>query len=100
LRRLPRGLRRRLARQARAGSEAAKAAKPAAIMDVNAAAVARALREAGVSRLIHGHTHRPAEHRLVVDKQARERWVLPDWYARWGYVVCDTAGCTLRVEPL
>lgn len=100
LRRLPRGLRRRLARQARAGSEAAKAAKPAAIMDVNAAAVARALRDAGVSRLIHGHTHRPAEHRLVVDGRGRERWVLPDWYARWGYVACDAAGCTLRVEPL
>lgn len=100
LRRLPAGLRRRLARQARAGSEAAKAAKPAAIMDVNAAAVARALRDAGVSRLIHGHTHRPAEHRLIVDGQARERWVLPDWYARWGYVACDAAGCALRVEPL
>lgn len=100
LRRLPASLRRRLARQARAGSEAAKAAKPAAIMDVNAAAVARALRDAGVSRLIHGHTHRPAEHRLIVDGQARERWVLPDWYARWGYVACDAAGCALRVEPL
>jgi UDP-2,3-diacylglucosamine hydrolase len=29
-----------------------------------------------------------------------ERWVVPDWYARWGYVVCDRAGCELRVEPL
>jgi UDP-2,3-diacylglucosamine hydrolase len=100
LRHLPRGLRRGLARQARAGSEAAKASKPAEIMDVNNEEVARVLRETGVARLIHGHTHRPAEHRHGVDGRDCERWVLPDWYARWGYVVCDAAGCALRVEPL
>ena len=100
LRRLPPGLRRLLARQARAGSEAAKAGKAAAIMDVNADEVARVLRETGVARLIHGHTHRPDEHRVTVDGRDRVRWVLPDWYTRWGYVVCDAAGCALRVEPL
>ncbi|MFP5409562.1 MAG: UDP-2,3-diacylglucosamine diphosphatase [Gammaproteobacteria bacterium] len=100
LRHLPRSMRRLLARQARAGSEAAKANKPAEIMDVNEREVARALREAGVARLIHGHTHRPAEHHHGVDGRDCTRWVLPDWYARWGYVVCDAAGCALRVEPL
>jgi UDP-2,3-diacylglucosamine hydrolase len=98
LRRLPFALRRRLARQARAGSESAKAAKPAEIMDVNEEAVARVLRAHQASRLIHGHTHRPAQHRHAVDGHDCERWVLPDWYARWGYVVCDAAGCALRVE--
>jgi len=34
----------------------------------------------GVRRLIHGHTHRPAMHRLGVDRQAAERYVLGDWY--------------------
>ncbi|MDP3420719.1 MAG: UDP-2,3-diacylglucosamine diphosphatase [Thiobacillus sp.] len=100
LRRLPYALRRRLARQARAGSESAKAAKPSEIMDVNADEVVRVLREHRVGRLIHGHTHRPAQHLLDVDGQACERWVLPDWYARWGYVVCDAGGCTLRTEDL
>lgn len=100
LRRLPQALRRRLARQARAGSEAAKAGKPADIMDVNNEEVARVLRETGVARLIHGHTHRPGEHPLTLDGRACTRWVLPDWYARWGYVVCDAAGCALRVEAL
>ncbi len=100
LRRLPQALRRRLARQARAGSQAAKANKPAEIMDVNAEEVVRVLREQQVSRLIHGHTHRPAQHRHTVDGRACERWVLPDWYDRWGYVVCAADGCTLRVEPL
>ena len=100
LKRLPRMLRRRLARQARAGSEAAKAVKTADIMDVNGEAVARVLREQGVSRLIHGHIHRPGEHAHTVDGRDCTRWVLPDWYARWGYVACDAGGCRLRVEPL
>jgi UDP-2,3-diacylglucosamine hydrolase len=100
LRRLPFSLRLRLARQARAGSESAKADKPAAIMDVNEAEVARVLREQQVARLIHGHTHRPAQHVHVVDGRKRERWVVPDWYARWGYVVCDGGGCALRLEDL
>jgi UDP-2,3-diacylglucosamine hydrolase len=98
LRRLPRTVRLRLARQARAGSESAKAAKPAEIMDVNAEAVAQALRAHRVGRLIHGHTHRPAQHRHAVDGRDCERWVLPDWYARWGYVACDASGCALRLE--
>lgn len=100
LRRLPRALRRLLARKARAGSEAAKAGKAAGIMDVNETAVADALRAHAVTRLIHGHTHRPARHLLTVAGQARERWVVPDWYTRWGYVECDAAGCRLKVEPL
>ncbi len=97
---LPLALRRRLARQARAGSESAKAAKPAEIMDVNGDEVERVLREHKADRLIHGHTHRPGRHALELDGQAAERWVVPDWYSRWGYVACDAAGCTLVVNPL
>jgi UDP-2,3-diacylglucosamine hydrolase len=100
LARLPLALRRRLARQARAGSESAKAAKPAAIMDVNGDEVERVLREHQAARLIHGHTHRPARHALQLDGHTAERWVVPDWYTRWGYVACGTAGCTLVVNPL
>ncbi|HEX2566930.1 MAG TPA: UDP-2,3-diacylglucosamine diphosphatase [Burkholderiales bacterium] len=61
-------------------------AKPAAIMDVNDAAVQAAFREHGVSRLVHGHTHRPGRHALKVEGKPRERWVLPDWYGRGGYL--------------
>ncbi len=100
LRRLPFAWRHRLARQARAGSESAKAGKAAAIMDVNGTEVERVLREHRVSRLIHGHTHRPAQHLHTVEGQDAERWVVPDWYARWGYVACEPAGCALTVENL
>ena len=97
LRLLPMTLRRRLASQARAGSESAKAGKPADIMDVNRDEVVNVLRTHQARRLIHGHTHRPAQHVHAVDEHACERWVVPDWYDRWGYVVCDASGCRLRV---
>jgi UDP-2,3-diacylglucosamine hydrolase len=100
LRHLPLTLRRRMARQARAGSESAKASKPAGIMDVNSDEVVRVLREKMACRLIHGHTHRPAQHVHSVDGHDCERWVLPDWYGRWGYVVCEASGCVLRMEDL
>jgi len=66
--------------------------KPAEIMDVNQEAVREALRAHGLTRLVHGHTHRPAHHRLEVDGRHCERWVLPDWYERGGYLSIDDAG--------
>jgi UDP-2,3-diacylglucosamine hydrolase len=61
-------------------------AKPAEIMDVNDAAVAQAMRAHAVTRLVHGHTHRPGRHALTIDGRPAERWVLPDWYGRGGYL--------------
>jgi UDP-2,3-diacylglucosamine hydrolase len=64
---------------ARAQSEAGKRAKAMEIMDVTPAVVEQALRDAGQRLLIHGHTHRPAVHRFLLDGAPAERWVLPDW---------------------
>ena len=66
--------------------------KTAEIMDVNDDAVRQALREHRVRRLIHGHTHRPGRHALEVDGKPCERWVLPDWYGRGGYLRVDEKG--------
>jgi UDP-2,3-diacylglucosamine hydrolase len=63
--------------------------KTAEIMDVNDDAVRQAMRSAGVRRLIHGHTHRPGRHQLDIDGERGERWVLPDWYGRGGYLQVD-----------
>lgn len=79
-------------------SEEAKRRKPPALMDVNGRAVQEALRAHRCTRLIHGHTHRPARHDLAVDGAACERWVLTDWYERGGVLVCDAAGC--RAQPV
>ena len=61
-------------------------AKPAEIMDVNADAVREVMQRHGVKRLIHGHTHRPGRHRIDLSGVQGERWVLPDWYGRGGYL--------------
>lgn len=61
-------------------------AKPAEIMDVNADAVREAMQHHGVKRLIHGHTHRPGRHRVDLEGGRGERWVLPDWYGKGGYL--------------
>jgi len=75
----PLAARRALIGQARAASEAGKAIKSMDIMDVTPVEVDAALRKAGVTTLIHGHTHRPARHRFTLDGRSAERWVLPDW---------------------
>jgi UDP-2,3-diacylglucosamine hydrolase len=76
----PLAARRAFIEQLRQKSEAAKREKAAEIMDVNAEAVAQTLRQHDYPVLIHGHTHRPAHHRLEVDGHACERWVLADWH--------------------
>jgi len=72
--------RRAFAAQARGESRRHTAAAKPEIMDVNPVAVAAAMREHGVRRLIHGHTHRPATHRFGLDGRGAERIVLGDWY--------------------
>ena len=67
-------------------SKQAIEAKPDEIMDVNEDAVREALRRHNVSRLVHGHTHRPGRHRVEVDGRPCERWVIPDWYGNGGFV--------------
>jgi UDP-2,3-diacylglucosamine hydrolase len=65
--------------QIREHSTAAKQHKTAEIMDVNNDAVVALLRQYAYPRLIHGHTHRPAQHLHEVDGHPCERWVLSDW---------------------
>lgn len=56
-----------------------KSAKSREIMDVNQDSVIETMRQHAVTRLIHGHTHRPAVHEFTVDGQAAQRFVLPEW---------------------
>ena len=91
--------RRAIAADYRRKSGEATSLKPEAIMDVNQAAVEAALRKHGVTRLIHGHTHRPADHRFELDGQRVERIVLSEWHQDRGEVLCCADG-KLRREPV
>ncbi len=75
----PLAQRHELARALRAQSRQAQANQAANIMDVNADAVRAALQRHEVTRLIHGHTHRPACHRLADGDTSSWRYVCGDW---------------------
>jgi UDP-2,3-diacylglucosamine hydrolase len=60
-------------------SEAARREKTARTMDLNTMATDDFLRQHGYVTMIHGHTHRPGEHRHRVDGSDVQRWVLADW---------------------
>lgn len=69
------------AQQARSQSAQNKASQSMQIMDVNGEAVNQLIRDNHYPDvLLHGHTHRPAIHPLLVDQHACERWVLGDWH--------------------
>jgi UDP-2,3-diacylglucosamine hydrolase len=84
--------RRALAGAARGGSQAHLAAVEYAITDVNTDSVALALRNAGTSTLLHGHTHRPAIHAFQVDGRPCTRIVLGDWYEQGSLLRWDHNG--------
>ncbi|WP_343650636.1 UDP-2,3-diacylglucosamine diphosphatase [Herbaspirillum sp.] len=63
----------------RKNSQDANQSKEMAIMDVNADAIAALFTQTESDVLIHGHTHRPALHRLDDGEPPRLRYVLPDW---------------------
>ncbi|MDR7089439.1 UDP-2,3-diacylglucosamine diphosphatase [Cellvibrio fibrivorans] len=80
----PIATRRALAAQMRAKSQSMNSLKADDIMDVSPAEVLTQMESAGVTRMIHGHTHRPARHQLVIAGKPAERIVLGDWHdAGW-----------------
>ena len=65
------------------------------LTDVAPAAVQATLMRYGIDTLIHGHTHRPAIHRLDLDGRAARRVVLGDWYTQGSVLRVDTDGMLL-----
>ena len=94
--RLPLRTRATVIGEAREGSKAHTSAQSMAQMDVNDGAVEDAFRRAGVDVILHGHTHRPGVHDLVVDGRPRRRIVLSDWYSSGSYVLIDRGEVTLH----
>jgi UDP-2,3-diacylglucosamine hydrolase len=93
---MPLAARRAFAAKARDASRSHTGSASESIMDVNAGAVADVMRGHGVTRLIHGHTHRPAVHALDLDGQAATRIVLGDWYQHGSVLRVDADGVELR----
>jgi UDP-2,3-diacylglucosamine hydrolase len=75
----PLAQRKQIVEAMRMGSKEAQRGKSMDIMDVNAEAIAGVFASCNTEVMIHGHTHRPALHRLSMQGRACLRYVLPDW---------------------
>ncbi len=96
---LPVADRARLADQARTGSQQHTSNTTYRIMDVNPDSVTAAFRVAGVRRMIHGHTHRPAIHELSIEGEPAQRIVLGAWYEQGSYLSYENHRYDLRQLP-
>ena len=65
------------------------------IMDVNNKAVVELLEQQQADTLIHGHTHRPAQHQHTTRLGEATRWVVGSWQQNGDYVRWDENGPTL-----
>lgn len=104
LRHLPKRTRHKLARKLRNESRSQTRMKANDIVDVTPDEVPKVMAHYGVHTLIHGHTHRPAIHKLHIDDQAARRIVLGDWDKQGWAVQVDEQGFQLAafdfaVEP-
>lgn len=95
LRHLPKSTRHKLARKLRNESRSQTSMKANDIVDVTPEEVPRVMEHFGVRTLIHGHTHRPAIHKLQIGNQAARRIVLGDWDKQGWAVQVDEQGFQL-----
>lgn len=84
-----------IAEHLRNESKVRGAEKDNAIMDVNDKTVEQVFEKAAVTRLIHGHTHRPARHLISLSSGPAERIVLGDWDRQGWYILADQQGTQL-----
>lgn len=94
----PLWLRKLYARWYRFKSGRDKGAKSYEIMDVNLTSVINLMDTYQVSRLIHGHTHRPGHYCHSVTDHDYERFVLPEWNGG-EYLLCFNAAGSHQ-EPI
>jgi UDP-2,3-diacylglucosamine hydrolase len=87
---LPLFVRRKIAENYRNKSAKATAMKSQDIMDVTGSTVIESLEQYQSQLMIHGHTHRPAIHKLSANNKEATRIVLGDWYEQ---------GAWLKVTP-
>ena len=97
---LPRPARLAIARKLRTESDQHKLQTSMAIMDVNADVVNRTMAHHKANLLIHGHTHRPAHHKVTHMPKGRERWVLSDWQQNYGFLEYNNGAFVVKPWPV
>ncbi len=97
---LPLSTRRKIAEKGRETSAKNQQSLTMEIMDVTHTAVIEMMQKFGVTRMIHGHTHRPAVHELTVEGKKAQRIVLGDWYEQGSMLKVSADSFELISPPL
>ncbi len=87
----------KIAEGLRKKSKTATQNKAENIMDVNQYTVERVMQKHNVVHLIHGHTHRPAEHEFIQSSHTYKRIVLGDWYEQGSVLRCTPDSMKLEI---
>ncbi len=95
-RHLPKSTRQKIAANIRQKSQNSNQQKTYEIMDVEPSAVSELLTKTNTTRMIHGHTHRPAIHELDNHKQ---RIVVGDWYEQGSILIIKKDSAMLQQLP-
>lgn len=85
----PLATRRAIATELRNKSKSMNSLKANDILDVTASEVEKVFQQFQVTRMIHGHTHRPARHSLTINNKSCERIVLGDWHDSFWFISAD-----------
>lgn len=93
---LPLPVRIEQARATRTQIQEASRTKDQDIVDANEATVVDFMQRHQVTRLIHGHTHRPAVHSLQIGNEAAQRIVIGDWHHGTSFLLFDDNGYQLH----
>lgn len=98
--RLPKKKRLQIGDAMRRNSQQHTRQKTATIMDVNSDAIEQLMNQyPQCDHLIHGHTHRPAHHPLMIHHQQKHRWVLGDWRPETQILKISSTGTLELIEP-
>ncbi|MGC6387759.1 UDP-2,3-diacylglucosamine diphosphatase [Ewingella sp. S1.OA.A_B6] len=89
-----------IAARMRADSKASNSGKSLEVMDVNPQAVINAMQESDVEWMIHGHTHRPAIHNILLKNgKTGHRAVLGAWHEEGSMITVSANGVELVTFP-
>lgn len=89
-----------IAEQLRSISKEHTGGKEYQIMDVHQPEVENRMLSEQVQVLIHGHTHRPASHKMTLNNAPATRIVLGDWGHELWYLRVDEAGYEIKNSPI
>ena len=92
--------REKVTQELRTKSKKATSQKEDEIMDVSPEAVEEIMTVHDVKLLIHGHTHRPKVHSLIINETSAQRIVLGDWDKSAWYIWMDDGSCELKEFPI